>query len=133
MSDWDYLLKQNRHIVLPTQIAPNIINELIELGAKMKEDEMKEKEIEMKEKESELKKNNEDNMVNSPSHYNQNSIETIDIIKDSMSAEEFKGFLKGNIIKYVSRAEFKGNETEDLQKARWYLNRWIRETLNLEG
>ena len=71
--------------------------------------------------------------VNSPSHYNQGSIETIDMIKGSMSTEEFKGFLKGNVIKYVSRAEFKGKETEDLQKARWYLNRWIRETLNLEG
>jgi hypothetical protein len=36
-----------------------------------------------------------------------------------MSPEEFRGFLKGNAIKYLSRAEQKGHE-EDYKKAAWY-------------
>jgi len=42
-----------------------------------------------------------------------------------MTLEEFRGFLKGNIIKYISRAEHK-NGVEDLKKARWYLGKLIK-------
>ena len=38
----------------------------------------------------------------------------------------FRGFLKGNVMKYVFRYEQK-NGVEDLQKARWYLERLIGE------
>ena len=38
---------------------------------------------------------------------------------------EFKGFCKGNAIKYLSRAGKKGDELEDLQKARWYCDKLI--------
>jgi hypothetical protein len=62
--------------------------------------------------------------VNSPSHYTQGSIETIDIIEDKLSPEMFEGYLVGNIIKYVTRYRLKGG-LEDLQKAQWYLNRLI--------
>ena len=65
--------------------------------------------------------------VNHPSHYNMGKIETIDLIKDSLSFEGYKGFLKGNIIKYIARYEYKGNELEDLQKAKWYLDKLIEE------
>ena len=41
--------------------------------------------------------------VNNPPHYNNGTIETIDVIKASMSKEEFRGYLKGNIVKYISR------------------------------
>lgn len=64
--------------------------------------------------------------VNSPSHYKQNGKETIDTIKDSMSNEEFAGYLKGNIQKYLARFKFK-NGVEDLKKARWYLDKLISE------
>ena len=37
------------------------------------------------------------NEVNSPSHYNSNTMETIDLIRDSMEPEEYRGYLKGNI------------------------------------
>lgn len=50
-------------------------------------------------------------------------METIDLIQNSMSVEQFKGFLKGNVLKYVCRSEFKGNENEDLEKAMWYLHK----------
>ena len=61
--------------------------------------------------------------VNHPPHY-QGSIECIDAIEASMSAEAFKGSLKANVIKYVWRYETKGG-VESLQKAQWYLNRLI--------
>jgi len=61
--------------------------------------------------------------VNHPPHY-QGSIECIDAIEASMSAEAFKGSLKANVMKYVWRYETKGG-VESLQKAQWYLNRLI--------
>jgi hypothetical protein len=61
--------------------------------------------------------------VNRPPHY-QGSVECIDAIEASMSAEAFKGALKANVIKYVWRYETKGG-VESLQKAQWYLNRLI--------
>lgn len=67
------------------------------------------------------------NSVNNPQHYTEGGIETIDIIKAKSSSEEFSGFLKGNVIKYVTRAGKKENKKEDLQKAQWYLTRLIEE------
>ena len=61
--------------------------------------------------------------VNNPEHYNQGGIECIDAIKASMSAEEFAGYLKGNVQKYVFRYRNKGNPVQDLAKAKWYLDR----------
>lgn len=65
--------------------------------------------------------------VNHPQHYCHGGIETIDIVKAKMSPERFRGFLQGNVIKYVTRAEFKGKQLEDLKKAAWYLDRLITE------
>jgi hypothetical protein len=62
--------------------------------------------------------------VNSPQHYASGAIECIEAIEASMSSEAFKGFLKGNVQKYVWRYEGKGG-VESLQKAQWYLNRLI--------
>lgn len=58
--------------------------------------------------------------VNHPPHYKTGGIETIDFI-------EAKGlnYHLGNVIKYITRAEHKGNRKEDLQKALWYLQREI--------
>lgn len=58
--------------------------------------------------------------VNHSNHY-QGDIETIDYIKDKLTTEEFRGFVKGNVLKCVSREGLK-NGDEDLKKARWYLN-----------
>ena len=55
-----------------------------------------------------------------PSHYTQGDIETIDYIRDKLTAEEFVGYCKGNILKYISREQHK-NGTEDLKKAQVYL------------
>jgi hypothetical protein len=56
--------------------------------------------------------------VNHPAHYKTGGIETIDFIE----AKEFN-YNMGNAVKYISRAEHKGNKQQDLEKAIWYLNR----------
>lgn len=58
--------------------------------------------------------------VNSPQHYTAGGIETIDFIEAKRL-----NFRLANVVKYVSRAPFKGNALEDLEKARWYLDREI--------
>ena len=58
--------------------------------------------------------------VNSPEHYNMLSVEAIDIIKMSMTKEEFLGYLKGNALKYIIRYKHKGNPKQDWSKAGWY-------------
>jgi hypothetical protein len=62
-----------------------------------------------------------------PSHYRQGKIEAIDAFESSMSIEQFKGYLKGNVLKYCWRHENKGG-SEDLRKAKWYLDKLIEIT-----
>ena len=64
-------------------------------------------------------------MVNHPDHYNHGNIETIDYIRDCMSEDEFYGFCIGNCLKYISRAKYKGNCKQDLEKAEFYLKKII--------
>lgn len=59
--------------------------------------------------------------VTKPEHYNSGGIECIEAIKASMAPEEFKGYLKGNTIKYLWRYSYKGKPAQDLKKAQWYL------------
>ncbi len=61
-----------------------------------------------------------------PEHYKVGGIETFDYIKAKLSPSQLAGFCKGNIIKYVSRADHK-NKVEDLKKAKWYLDKLIEE------
>ena len=68
--------------------------------------------------EEETKKDN----VNHPSHYGNGSIECIDYLEDFLTKEEFIGYLRGNIGKYLHRWRYK-NGLEDLRKAEWYLNK----------
>lgn len=63
--------------------------------------------------------------VNNPAHYGNGSIECIDYIEDFLNKDEFQGYLRGNIAKYLHRWPWKGKPVEDLKKARWYLDRLI--------
>ena len=63
----------------------------------------------------------EEDMVGAPRHYNTGNIECIEAIEESMSSVAFKGYLKGNCMKYLWRYDYKGKQVEDLQKAQWYL------------
>jgi hypothetical protein len=62
--------------------------------------------------------------VNRPPHYLQGGIECIDAIAAALTPEEFAGYCKGNILKYVWREKHKGG-AESLNKAHWYLARLI--------
>ena len=67
-------------------------------------------------------------MVDNPEHYNQGSLETIEVIEASLggpTSDKVKGYLTGNVIKYLSRCDYKGKLLEDLKKAQWYLNRLV--------
>lgn len=59
--------------------------------------------------------------VNSPPHYRQGEIECIDAIRAALTEEEFRGFCKGNVIKYTWRERHKAGDA-DLGKAVDYLN-----------
>lgn len=58
--------------------------------------------------------------VNNPTHYTVGGIETIDFIE----AKKL-GYNLGNVVKYITRSDHKGNKLEDLRKAQWYLTREI--------
>jgi hypothetical protein len=64
--------------------------------------------------------------VNHPPHYLVGGIEVIDYIKAKLTPEEFRGYLKGNVIKYISRADHKNGMT-DWGKADWYVDRYRKE------
>lgn len=66
---------------------------------------------------------NED-VINHPSHYTRGNIEVIDFIEDQQLPYHL-----GNVIKYIARAGHKGDKLEDLKKARWYLDRYIKEVM----
>lgn len=59
-------------------------------------------------------------MVNHPPHYTVGGIETLDFIE-----AKGLGYNLGNVVKYIARAYWKGDELQDLQKARFYLDRQI--------
>jgi hypothetical protein len=67
-------------------------------------------------------------MVNSPPHYNQTGIECIHAIS-AATGDGFKYYLQGNIMKYLWRFDYKEKPVEDLEKARWYLDKLIEEVM----
>lgn len=66
-------------------------------------------------------------VVNHPEHYTSGKIEVIQYLKDKLTPEQFQGFCRGNVLKYVSRYELKDG-IQDLEKAAVYLN-WLIESL----
>ena len=70
-------------------------------------------------------------MVNSPAHYMHGGIETIELIKAFLTPEEWRGYLKGNIIKYRERAPYKGYREQDYEKAVRYWE-WLQAELKGE-
>lgn len=60
-------------------------------------------------------------LVNHPAHYQGNIFEVIDIIEDYGL-----NFSLGNAIKYILRADKKGNKKQDLEKAKWYIDNELK-------
>jgi hypothetical protein len=67
----------------------------------------------------------DEDVVNHPHHYNAGIIECIEAIEESMTPEAYKGYLKGNCMKYLWRYDYKGKPVEDLEKAQWYLSKLL--------
>lgn len=65
--------------------------------------------------------------VNRPRHYtaSETGLECIDAIEAALTPDEFRGFCKGNALKYIWRERHKGKSTEDLEKAAWYSTRLV--------
>lgn len=61
--------------------------------------------------------------VDHPRHYDKNGVECIDWIRMCLTPEEFRGYLKGNSLKYLWRNEHKGDPVQDLGKAGWYVDK----------
>ena len=106
-ADWDRLRKQ------APAIEPTTVDDLMKVYVEMSQAEL----------ESYMLDDEEEDAVNSPDHYNTGNIECIEAIEESMSSVAFKGYLKGNCMKYLWRYDYKGKQVEDLEKAGWYLRR----------
>ena len=68
-----------------------------------------------------MKKDKKPSMVNHPAHYNAGKIEVIEFLEDQFMDRPHEW----NAVKYCARANKKGREVEDLEKAIWYLRRKI--------
>lgn len=68
-------------------------------------------------------------LLDNQSHYKNQGVEPIDLMRKNFSKEEFAGFLQGNVLKYMLRYKDK-NGIEDLKKAKTYLTWLIEEEEN---
>jgi hypothetical protein len=59
-------------------------------------------------------------------HYDRGTIQPIDFMESNFTPDEYRGLLKGQIIKYISRYRYKGTPIQDLTKAQTYLL-WLLE------
>jgi len=57
-------------------------------------------------------------------HYKSKKVQPWDAMESWMSPEQFEGFLRGNVIKYIARYKDKDG-LKDVQKARHYLEKLI--------
>ena len=68
-----------------------------------------------------MSKKKTQDIINRPAHYSQ-GIDTIDYIR-SWEMD----YVRGNIVKYVTRFPYKGTPLQDLQKAKWYIEYLIKQ------
>ena len=62
--------------------------------------------------------------VNHPPHYTQGGIECINAIRAALTPEEFRGYCKGNVLKYTWRERIKQQDIA-MEKAQWYINQLL--------
>lgn len=58
-------------------------------------------------------------------HYAECAVQPWDAMEAWMTPLEFRGYLRGNAIKYLARANKKGKFLEDIKKAQHYLNKLV--------
>ena len=76
----------------------------------------------------------ENDAVRSPKHYKLPglNIESVDVLRSVLTPEEFKGFCRGNALKYLIRAGRKDNELQDIKKAGVYIE-WLIDTIKKQS
>ena len=73
-----------------------------------------------------LDKEKDRNVINHPARYGGDSIyECIKVLENWLPKEQYKGFLRGNALKYLCRVGKKDNDVQELKKAKWYLEKLI--------
>ena len=60
-------------------------------------------------------------LINNPKHYTVGGYEAIDVIKAKLTPEEFRGWCKGNALKYLMRANYKDHHDQDCEKAQFFI------------
>lgn len=64
-------------------------------------------------------------IVNHPAHYELARYECIDVMEEVFGADALKNYCLIAAFKYLWRCDRKGKKTEDIEKARWYLDKFI--------
>lgn len=72
-----------------------------------------------------IKPNDGVDYVNNPPHYKKGDIECIDAIKSSMTDEQFIGYLKGNVFKYLWRMDYKDDRLTNAKKGEFYFKKLL--------
>jgi hypothetical protein len=121
--DWDRLRKQHPPLEVPKR---TIDESLMQVYLDMAEEE---RWVDESLEEIIARQDEEEDVVNNPDHYNTGNVECIEAIEESMTPEAFRGYLKGNCMKYLWRYSYKGKPVEDLQKAQWYLAKLLQEEI----
>lgn len=67
----------------------------------------------------------EKDMIHSPKHYNQGSIEAIDAMISAFGKDAVKDFCKVNAMKYLWRLGHKDEEAQEIGKIKWYLDKYL--------
>lgn len=71
--------------------------------------------------------------VSHPKHYTQGGIECIDAMEAALTPEEFRGYLKGQIMKYNWRLGLKDTPVQEVGKLQWYAERLRKFFVKQEG
>ena len=83
------------------------------------------KEVTREEKIARIAEETKKDMIN-PDHYKVHENECIDEIEAMLTPEEFRGFLKGNFLKYRYRTGHKDDPEQEAKKSDWYMNKLIQ-------
>lgn len=67
----------------------------------------------------------EKDMIHSPKHYNQGSIECIDAMISAFGNDAVRDFCKINAFKYIWRLGHKDEEAQEIGKIKWYLDKYL--------
>ena len=70
--------------------------------------------------------------INHPARYGGDTpFECVKVLKAWLSPEEYRGFLRGNAIKYLCRLGKKDRTTQELKKAKWYIEKLTEESASI--